>query len=265
MNTKLNLGFIGIGKIATAVVTGLCTSEIRAAGIRISPRNEQNSRLLASKYENVERMASNQEVLDHSEIIFIALRPSQAEEILKGLVFRGNHTVVSLIPLIQLSDISRIVSPAGTVCRAIPLPPVVNHHCPIPVFNAGKAVVEILNNIGQTLPITDENQLHAIWTLTCLITPYYDLLNELSDWTVARGVEKAIANQYIANLFQSLSYTAQIADPIDFDELAKHAATPNGMNEQAGREIRQQGAHEAYRMAADRILGRFPQNVQRNT
>ena len=254
----MNLGFIGIGKIASAVIEGICTSNLQHAILRLSPRNADNSRHLAGKYTNVIRMESNQEVLDQSDIIFIALRPSQAEEVLRSLIFRNNHIIVSLIPLLKHSEIVRLAAPARTVCRAIPLPPVVNHNCPIPIYNPTPEIVELLNNIGQPIEIQDEKKLHTIWTLTCLITPYYDLLNELSGWTVEHGVEKETANQYIANLFQSLSYTAQIARPIEFSNLARHAATPNGMNEQAGREIREMGAHEAYRMAADRILGRFP-------
>lgn len=240
------------------MIEGLCTSGIEDAQLRISPRNAEKSKLLASKYPNVTRMDCNQEVLDRSEIIFLALRPPQAEEVLRDLKFSESHQIISLIPLLRHSDILKMVFPAHTVSRAIPLPPVVNHNCPIPIYNANKLVVDIFNNLGQPLLVNDENQLHALWTLTCLITPYYDLLQELSIWTISHRVDKTIANQYIANLFQSLSYTAQIADPIEFDELAKHAATPNGMNEQAGREIRASGSHNAYREAADRILLRFP-------
>lgn len=257
----MKLGFIGTGKIASAVIEGICSSEIGDAMIRISPRNEGRSLNLSQKYTNVMRMEGNQGVVDESDCIFLALQPSQAAEILSDLHFREDQTVVSLIPLIRQTDLSRIVSPAGNVCRAIPLPTVVNHNCPIPVFNATDKVINIFKNIGQPLIVDNENQLHTLWTLTCLITPFYDLLNELSIWTVEHGVDKAIANQYIANLFQSLAHTAQVADPIDFGMLALHAATPNGMNEQAGLEIRARGAHTSYREAAEKILARFPTSM----
>ena len=99
--------------------------------------------------------------------------------------------------------------------------------------------------------------MHIIWTLTGLITPFYDLLDALSDWTTIHGVKKETANTYIADLFESMSFMAQHSGPVDFRALAQHAATPNGMNEQAGREIREKGAHEAYREASDRLLERF--------
>jgi pyrroline-5-carboxylate reductase len=258
MSEILNLGFIGIGKIAGAVIEGLCTSEIENVEIRLSPRNEKNSVRLSERFPNVHRMESNQDVLDRSDIVFLCLRPAQAEGILTGLSFQPNHTVVSLIPLIRHSRLATMVAPAGSICRAIPLPPVTSHHCPIPVFHATETVVNVLNFIGQTLPVSNEDHLHAIWTLTCLITPYYDLLNELSSWTQSHGVDSQLANRYIADLFESLAHAAQMEDPVVFRDLAVHAATPGGMNERTGQLIRELGSHAAYRQAADEILKRFP-------
>ncbi len=277
----MKLGFIGIGKIASAVVEGLCTSTASGLEIFLSPRNEETSAYLAGKYPaapaannpgsttaakdpttpgslaTVRRMTSNQQVLDNSDIILIALRPAVAVDILKTLSFQTRHTVISLIPLLKYEGLSAAVQPAGTICRAIPLPAVMEHNCPIPLFKAPQAVVDLFGLIGQPLPVADEDQLHAIWTLTGLITPFYDLLGQLSAWTTSHGVDEKVANTYIADLFQSLSYLAQQAKHIDFAELAQHAATPNGMNEQAGKEIREKGAHEAWREASDRLLERF--------
>lgn len=253
----MKIGFIGIGKIASAVIEGLCTSEARGLQLFLSPRNEQISSLLAEKYVSVQRLSSNQDVLDSSDIVFIALRPAVAVDILKTLTFRPGHTVVSLIPLLKYADLSAVTQPAGTICRAIPLPTVMEHNCPIPVYRAPQTIIDLFRFLGQPLVVTDEPQLHAIWTLTGLITPFYDLLGELSAWTIEHGVDERVANTYVADLFQSLSYLAQKQQHIDFSELAQHAATPNGMNEQAGKEIRAKESHTAWRMAADRLLERF--------
>jgi pyrroline-5-carboxylate reductase len=253
----MKLGFIGIGKIAGAIVEGLATSVHKDAVIYLSPRNEEKSLGLAAKYSGVHRLATNQAVLDNSDIVILALRPAVAAEVLSGLRFSPQHTVISLIPLVNYADLTRLVSPAAEVSLAIPLPTVVRHQCPIPVFRASEKVIGLFRAIGQPLTVADEGQLHAIWTLTGLITPFYEQLGALSDWTVAHGVSRETANAYIANLFQSLSYMAQHSDPIDFGDLAQHAATPNGMNEQAGRELREKGVHEAYKLASDRLLERF--------
>jgi pyrroline-5-carboxylate reductase len=253
----MKLGFIGVGKIANALIEGLCTSGIENTMYNLSPRNKENSTNLASKYHNIKRFDNNQDVLDQSDIVFIALIPAKAKDVLNELVFDARHTVISLVPLLKYADLAKSVYPATNICRAIPLPPVINHNCPIPVFNANDEVIEIFNHVGQPMVVADEKQLCAIWTLTGLITPFYDLLNELSHWTTAKGVDNQIANQYIANLFQSLSFMAQKANPIDFEKLAQHAATSGGMNEQAGKEIKEKGAHQVYVTASDNLLKRF--------
>jgi len=71
----MKIGFIGTGKIAKAVVESICTSRLKDYLIYVSPRNESISRDLAGKYAVVNRENSNQDVIDKSEVIFIALRP----------------------------------------------------------------------------------------------------------------------------------------------------------------------------------------------
>jgi len=79
-------------------VEGLCTSSIEKTHIYLSPRNETSARRLAEKYAQVQRLESNQQVIDQSDIVFIAVRPAVAVEVLRSLVFREKHIVVSLVP-----------------------------------------------------------------------------------------------------------------------------------------------------------------------
>ena len=253
----MKIGFIGIGKIASAVVQGLCTSEAEGLEIFLSPRNEDASKTLAARFQNVQRLSSNQEVVDKSEVVVVAVRPPIAKEVLGALRFRADHTIVSLVALLPYAPLRELTRPAAVACRAIPLPTVVQHDCPIPLYQADERVVRLFNYLGDTLPVTDEPALHALWTLTGLITPYYDLLSQLSEWTIAHGVGPETANTYVSNLFRSLSFLAQQSAPVDFMELSRHAATPGGINEQAGKEIAAAESHAAWTLAADHILPRF--------
>ena len=253
----MRIGFIGVGKIASAITEGLCTSGLTGLEIFLSPRSEATATMLAAKFPGVKRLGSNQEVLDRASIVIVSVRPAAAAEVLSALRFREDHTVISVVALLKYADLLALAAPAGSVCRAIPLPTVVQHNCPIPLFRASGEVIRLFGHLGDPLVVQDEGQLHAIWTLTGLITPFYELLGQLANWTIQHGVDPAIANVYTADLFQCLSYTAQQSVPIDYGELAGHAATPNGMNEQAGLEIREAGAHRAWLAAADKLLLRF--------
>jgi len=252
-----NLGFIGTGKISGAVIEAFCSLGDSDISIRVSPRNREKSISLEKKYPGVVRMESNQEVVDRSEVIFIALKPAVCRDIIQPLKFRKEHTVISLVPYLGYSELSRLVDPAKDVCRAIPLPTVVNHICPVPLFRPPAIVTRLFEKIGQPLIIKEEAQLHAIWTLTGLISPFYDLLAELSAWASEKGVEKTIADKYVADMFNSLSYASSVMENPDFKSLSHHAATPGGMNERAGIEIADAEAHKAYRDAADRIFENF--------
>jgi pyrroline-5-carboxylate reductase len=257
----MTLGFIGIGHIATAVIEGLYQSKPDNLRIHLSPRGKKNSIRLAETYPSVYRLKNNQQVVNQSDIIFIAVRPSDAGPVLTELSFSEDQTVVSFVPFLQQEDFTKAVGPAQKVCRAIPLPTVIYHTCPIPLFNATDEIINLFNRIGQPLQVTNEKQLHALWTLTGFITPFYDILDELSTWAESEGVDKPVANQYLADLFQSLSFAAQQSDPINFEKLSNHAATPNGMNEQAGEELKKQGTLQTYTKIADRLLEQFQQNL----
>jgi len=253
----MKIGFIGVGKITGAVVEGFCTSPIENTHIFLSPRNEANAKRLAEKCKQVERLESNQRVVDESHIVFIAVRPAVAKEVIGALTFREDQIVVSLVPLLKMADLLDGIAPATKAVRAVPTPAVMQHTGPILLFNSNETVTKLFRHLGQPVEVTNEHQLHVLWTLTGLITPFYDLMHELSNWTITNGVDAGTANEYVASLFQALTFAANHSDTINFKELAQHAETPNGMNEQAGREIREKGAHRAYSIASDNLLVRF--------
>lgn len=253
----MSIGFIGVGKITGAIVEGLCTSSMKKTPIYLSPRNETNARQLAEKYEQVERLESNQQVIDRSEIVFIAVRPAVAKEVLQTLVFRENQAVISLIPLLKKAELLKAVAPATRITRAVPTPAVMQHTGPIILFDSNDTVTQLFRHLGQPVEVHNEQQLHALWTLTGLITPFYDLLEELTRWTTSKGVDAETAGKYIASMFQALAFAAEQSNPVNFKELARHAETPNGMNEQAGKEIREKNTHSVWSIASDNLLRRF--------
>jgi pyrroline-5-carboxylate reductase len=253
----MRIGFIGTGKIASAVVEAICTGGLKDYKIFVSPRNEKRSVDLESRFSQVRRMGSNQEVVDNSDIVFVALKPDIYEEVLASLDFRAQQNLVSLIPFSTLKRLKQLVNPAINISRATPLPTVVNHFCPIQVYRPCKPVLKILESIGQVLVIDTEEELHTIWTLTCLISPYYDLMSELSLWAKKNKVAVETADRYIAGMFSSLSHAAAKSEFPDFGLLSSHAATPGGLNEWTAESIESSGAHKSYTLAADYILDKF--------
>src|SRR5271154_4917298 len=69
------LGFIGTGTITHAIVTGLCNAQDPPPQIWVSPRSNRRARELAASYPNVHVASSNQEVLDRTDTVMLAVLP----------------------------------------------------------------------------------------------------------------------------------------------------------------------------------------------
>ena len=60
----MNLGFIGTGKIAASVITGICKSKISYKKIIISPRNKKIALGLKRKFKKIVIAKDNQQIVD---------------------------------------------------------------------------------------------------------------------------------------------------------------------------------------------------------
>ena len=94
---KLAFGFVGTGTITEAVVTGLCKTEFLDTKIVLSPRSEEIAARLAVAHGNVMVADGNQDVVDRSDLVFIAVRPQIAEDVVSDLRFRPDHHVISFV------------------------------------------------------------------------------------------------------------------------------------------------------------------------
>ena len=96
----MRLGFIGTGKIASSVITGICTSKIYFQKILVSPRNRNIAQKLKKRFRKVNIAKTNQEVADKCNWVFLSVTPKVGKKILPKLKFRSNQKVSSNFLLI---------------------------------------------------------------------------------------------------------------------------------------------------------------------
>ena len=106
---NMKLGFIGTGKIASSVIIGICNSKIKYKKIFISPRNKKISLSLKKKFHKVIVSKNNQEVIDKSNWIFLAITPEVGKKIIKDLKFKSKQKVISFISTITLSQLKKMI------------------------------------------------------------------------------------------------------------------------------------------------------------
>jgi pyrroline-5-carboxylate reductase len=248
------LGFLGVGNIAGAMVEGFSTCA-DPCPIVLSPRNPVRSASLAGQWSNVRRAGSNQEVLDDSELVFVALRPPVVPEVLPGLRFRPDHTVVTLFPFIHLAQVLALVRPVTRVFKALPLPGVARHLGQVPYFPDDGPVAAVLASLGEPVPMRSEAELYRLWAITGLISTFYSMMQTLQTWCVEGGAQPRIARSYTAAMMASV---VRMADgEVPFEDLAREAATPGGLNEMALRMLQGGAAFTDLEAALDAILARL--------
>ncbi|MEU4523404.1 NAD(P)-binding domain-containing protein [Amycolatopsis sp. NPDC024027] len=102
------------------MVEGLTTST--PPQVFLSPRNHGIARDLAGRFPNARICGSNQEVLDHTTAVLIAVRPQVVRDVLAELTFRPDHVVVSAVAGVALADLrDRSRRPGGSSPQAKPL------------------------------------------------------------------------------------------------------------------------------------------------
>ncbi|MDA9653801.1 NAD(P)-binding domain-containing protein, partial [Candidatus Pelagibacter sp.] len=89
------LGFIGTGKIASSVITGICNSKIKYNKIIISPRNKRIANKLKKKFSRIIIAKDNQEIVDKSHWVFLSVTPLVGVKIIKNLRFKANQKIIS--------------------------------------------------------------------------------------------------------------------------------------------------------------------------
>ena len=240
----MKLGFIGTGKIAYSVITGICKSKIPFERILISPRNSLIAKNLKKKFKKVIIAKDNQEIVNKCNWVFLSVTPTVGQKIIKNLKFKPTQTVISFISTINLLQLKKIIKVKAKIIRAIPLPPISLKKVPIPICPPNKKVKEFFNKIGTTIEIKNEESSINFWTTSGMMASFYELLRVMIDWLIKRGVKKDNAQKYITSLFLALSEDAVANSKKDLKYLVKDSQTPKGLNEQGIKELKKAGFYK---------------------
>lgn len=253
----MKVGFIGAGAITEAVVTGLCGAGTPGLSILLSPRSLGRSRKLSERFAAVAVAADNQQVVDRSDLVFLAVRPQDAEAVLDALRFRRDLAIVSFIATLDFAEIQRRIRPAELVGRVAPVPPVAARRGPVAMCPPNRRLAELFEPIATVIQVSDEAQLDAFFSVSALMAPYFELLESVSSWLQAQGVDPVKADAYTGSLFLGIARKSTQPAGEGFADLVAEHATRAGINEQMRRELLATGFYDRVRDGLDLIQARM--------
>ena len=161
------VGFLGTGEITSAMVRAL-----RGQGhsILISPRNATVAASLAAEVAGV-TVAPNEAVVAGSDVVFLCLLARVAEEVLPGLPFRADQTVISVMVDAPLAKLRQLCAPATDIAITIPLPPIAKGGCPLPVYPASPVLESLFGARNPVIPLDSETAIAAHLGVSAICSP----------------------------------------------------------------------------------------------
>ncbi|RNG17793.1 pyrroline-5-carboxylate reductase [Streptomyces botrytidirepellens] len=223
------IGIIGVGKIARALVVGLCDGPGEPPEVFLSPRGTRTAAELSARYDGVQVCADNQQVVERSEVLIIAVRRADRHEALAGLRVDGNKTVVNVMSGVGNDELRRILATDAALVRAIPLPSVSERRSVTVTFPSHPVVDALFERLGGAQPVADEAAFDVLSALTGAQTTHYAYLATLTSWAVGHGIPADAADRYVRSLFQGVGRS--LNDERSLDQLAAEHETPKGNNE----------------------------------
>ena len=253
---RVEYGVLGVGAIASAIVTGLCEGLAQPPAILLSPRNADNAADLAARFESVSVAADNQAVVDAAALVIVAIPRAHADA-LAELTWRPDQVVVSATSGVPLHRLRELVAPVDLVARAVPMPAVATRSSRTPVHPPLAPVLEVFDRLGGTMPIDDGDEFEAIFTAMGTVAPFLEYLRILSDFLVGHGLPVQDARQVVADTYTGLLEQLSAHESPDFEEMVKEHAPPGGGNDQLTSLMREEGVFDAMTNAVEEVHRRL--------
>ncbi|GAA1580773.1 pyrroline-5-carboxylate reductase [Actinomadura kijaniata] len=224
------IGIIGVGEIGRAIVTGLCDGRDEPPEVFLSPRGAATAAELAQRFGSVRVCADNQEVVDRSELVIIAVRGRDRHEALAGVRVDGGRPVVNVMAGVSVDDLRRTLATDAPLVRAIPLPAVRERRSVTVTHPSHPTVDSLFESLGGVLPVADESVFNVFSALTGTLTTHLAYLATLTSWAAGHGIAADDADRYVRGLFQGVGRA--LSDRTrSLHQLAADHETPNGSNE----------------------------------
>ncbi len=238
----MNLGFLGTGTIATAVVHALAPE---GHNILVSERSAANASALESAYENV-TTGTNAEVTTASDVLFLGLMPNQTAPALAGLPFRADQRVISFIADISLTEIASLTAPAKVETLVLPFPAIAKGRSPLIAFPQSQLADNLFQN-HDVFNMTSETEFKAFLSAQAVLSPVAQMLAEATGWAATKGADTAKAEAFLRSLVAS-NLTAGALTP-----LLKSLSTTGGYNARLRQHLEDNSSYKTLREGLDQL------------
>ena len=258
----MNLGFIGGGNMAQALIIGLKSQNFAMQDITVIEL-EANKRTELSQNLGVnatDQLAS----IQACEVIVLAIKPQQLPVLAKALApLLKNQLIISIAAGIRLADLSRWLGGYSTIIRAMPNTPaqiqagITGLYAMPSVSKAQIALADqVLSAAGSTLWLDSEEKLDAVTAISGSGPAYvFYFIEALQEAALALGLSEAQAKQLSMATFKGATLLAD-ASTTPIATLREQVTSKGGTTEQGLLSLQSSQVKQAIILAAQKACDR---------
>ncbi|WP_096634834.1 pyrroline-5-carboxylate reductase [Clostridium cochlearium] len=196
---KKNIGLIGCGNMAQAMITGIVSSKIVfGENVFVSDKDEEKLKYIKEKF-NVNISKDNKEVAENSDIIILAVKPNKYGEVIQGIKDHVKKDVIIVVigAGITIDYVEESFEKKLKIIRTMPnTPALVGEGMSAICYNELitendlEDVVNIFKSFGK-VEIIEEDLMDAIPAISGSSPAYvYMFIEALADGAVLDGVPR---------------------------------------------------------------------------
>jgi len=207
MSQTLTIGFLGAGRMGTALARGFIQAGLVSAGQIMASDPVEAARAAFAKEVGAKVATSNADVAKFARVLLLAVKPDQVSGALGEIreLFTEEHLLVSIAAGVPLARLEEALGPKARVVRVMPNTPALVG-ASATAYALGKAtlpgdgalVQTFFSSVGLAFPVK-EALLDAVTGLSGSGPAYvYLMIEGLSDGGVAAGLPRDIATKLAA-------------------------------------------------------------------
>ena len=207
MSSPLKIGFLGAGKMASALAKGFIQANLAAADTIVASDLFEPARAAFAKETGAKTVASNLDVVVAAKVLVLAVKPDQVNGVLWEIreSFTPAHVLISIAAGVPLVRMENGLPANSRVVRVMPNTPALVG-ASASAFALGKAAtpedeqlaLKLFSSVGLAFSVK-ESLLDAVTGLSGSGPAYAFLMMEaLSDGGVAAGLPRDVATKLAA-------------------------------------------------------------------
>lgn len=250
MGQEKIIGILGVGHISKSMVAGFLAAGLEPESLLLSPRGLAGE---LSARHGIPLAADNGDLVRRADVVFLAVRSSDASAAAAGLPWRPGQMVISICAGVPLSALA--VHPAQAV-RAMPLIAASFNASPTAYFPPLEEARAVLAHLGPAIAVAREEEFEVATVSAAVFGWILDLIGQTVDWMEEKGADPEAMRVLVSHTTAAMGrLTAE--RPESIQALLSQLCTPGGITENGLRVLHRAGQPALWREACETVLAQL--------